>query len=198
MRKTLFTLWALLCLFSAKAQLPDSIPGSFFKYITDPLDLTQVPTGFLLEREPTWGYIHRFDGVFDTVNTFENWKQQYWDIYRIKVNPNITLPDYDTIKNLALKIEEDLGATPLPILFFNYNYIKPTAIDDNLLDTLYSRFYDVPGRTSSPYLQKTLFSAAAANEEGYGIQQNFIIDSRLFFSNISSDVSFSVNFVKAK
>ncbi len=173
MRKTLFTLWACLAFFFTSAQVPDSFQGSYLQYITEPLDLTQVPTGFLLEREPTWGNIHRFDGVFDTINSYDNWKQLYLDMYRIKVNPNLSMITYDSMKSLTFKIKKDLAATPLPILFFNYNHIMPTAIHSNLLDTIGRRFYDVTGRTSSPYIQSLLFASAAATEEGSGIQHKF-------------------------
>lgn len=122
---------------------------------------TLIPSGYLIDYSLT-GIDKDFDGIGsgDTVQAWGNFFYYHNIVELSKVNSNGGLQTTNDLFINAKRYQRDNnGVIPLLFLHQVYQQINPTALGNNLF-TITSdsmRLQDVPGRPSSPYMNKELF-----------------------------------------
>ena len=178
---------------------------SIFQYINK----SQIPGGYLKEYGSQMLPLHCFNGILTDSNNVENlsiFRYIYADLYTAKL-PTQSIPPVEariflprTLPSLP-QVNDKLDTVRLnatssvAILYGQYSSLKPTALDENLFTLSNEQLYDVAGRPSSPYINNTLFAAAAIGQK-YINTVNLRYDSSLYYSNTNLSVSaLSIDFL---
>ena len=150
------------------------------------MDMNQVNTGILKERGFPVFDMDFFNGqtLTDTnrldVNRF-GWI--YMQLMLGNVNDNSNLPDPQVYMNQYINDYTGTGNIPIAIANYRYNYIKSTAIDQNLVYVNNGKMYDTPNRTNSPYGEATLFAATTLALRSNKANTSFSVPSNLYLTN---------------
>lgn len=127
------------------------------------IDKSQIPTGFLEEYGINLVPLDVFNGILTDSNKVDinAWRMVYATLYSSRINAANPLPLLSAV-NSAIENAEALNAPtiPVPMVYADYNYLRPDALTANLLTTQNDQLYDVPGRTQSPYYSRKLFAAS--------------------------------------
>ena len=178
---------------------------SIFQYINK----SQIPGGYLKEYGSQMLPLHCFNGILTDSNNVENlsiFRYIYADLYTAKL-PTQSIPPVEariflprTLPSLP-QVNDKLDTVRLnatssvAILYGQYSSLKPTALDENLFTLSNEQLYDVADRPSSPYINNTLFAAAAIGQK-YINTVNLRYDSSLYYSNTNLSVSaLSIDFL---
>lgn len=161
-----FLLFNFGVLFSQAVDIDTTAPPGYhtIEYIFEHLDLTQVPTGLLVDKSLPLRDLNYYNGetISDTnlVNTL-NFGLIYAQLCGSAVHNNVFLPDPETF------IEKTKQSDTIEIksLYYKYNELVPWAVDSNLITIIDSQIHDVPGRTQSPYGDKEVFIALPWNND---------------------------------
>lgn len=167
---------ALLCIAAlfafpsfTKAQTDTSTVQKLLQYIMQPIDKSQISTGFLEEYGCPIVPMTAFNGTLTDSNKVDMnvWRTLYFQMQtgwtRTTTNP---LPSISTVNTT---IKNNTGDTvAIPLLIGSYNTVKSNAFSANLLsyNSSTKKVYDVAGRTQSPYDAKNLFAAAPVRAAG--------------------------------
>jgi len=157
-KKSILILSILFISTSLKAQVNDSA----FLF----LDKTEINTGILYDKANHLSSLENYNGFNDSICTFSNWKQMYYEIYNAQFQKSLNVPSLQNVidlKNIFSNSKND--AVPLTIMNFNYNKIKAFAIDSNLIGINNGKYFDVSNRTESPYEEKRVFAFTAYMEK---------------------------------
>ncbi|UBM58095.1 hypothetical protein LAG90_14915 [Marinilongibacter aquaticus] len=164
----------LLCLqsiytFAQQSCPPQSSYGDLAFDILKHLDKSQVPTGILYENVFPLADIYNYTGLqgqTDTSNT-AHFLQAYAEIYRSAFN-NAGMKHYQEVYEEIADFHPDHKYHhPVGIIDYNFNTLAPDAVDNNLLSVSNNQLYDVPGRSSSPYLAEKAAIAGLLMAEDY-------------------------------
>ncbi len=128
------------------------------------IDLSQMPTGFLLEYSLNPFDANKYDGV-STANEPITDYTRIFQLHKLlslsRVNGNASLQNTDDLFDQAVtnKINGG-GAIPFIVLCKQYNRMRSSAISEGLFkfDTDNIGLLDVPGRAASPYDTYNLFA----------------------------------------
>ena len=155
----------------ANAQAPDTTTiEKLQRYVANPLNKSQVPTGFLEDYGAPFVPMAAFNGNLSDSNDIEInlWRLLYFQLQtswcQTGTNP---LPSIVTV-NAALN-NASPTAIPISLLLGQYAKIREDAYEDNLLyfNSGNNKVYDVRGRTQSPYNANYLFAAAPLNANNF-------------------------------
>jgi len=168
----------------SKAQIDTSTTQKLLQYIFQPIDKTQIPTGFLEEYGCPMLPMETFDGVLTDSNRIDMhlWRTLYFQLQtswsRASANP---LPTIITANTTIEQNVADSLPTPIPILIAQFNTVKSNAFTGNLLSYNSStrQISDVPGRSQSPYNTQNLFAACSNKKQTLTGDELFIIKSNL-------------------
>jgi hypothetical protein len=185
-----------LCAGRAGAQTPvdTSNIGKQLKYLVQPLDKNQIPTGFLVEQGTIFWDMAYFNGVLSDNNFFvpNMWRTAYVQFRESYCGTGSNpLPDIVAVNN-AIQLNKDVSLpTPIPILIGEYNYLKSDAITSNLLsyNSTTRQLYDVANRPSSPYLLRNVFAACPFSEYSDKGTESFIVKSDLVYNSTGFAIS---------
>ncbi|HEX8428399.1 hypothetical protein [Hymenobacter sp.] len=134
-------------------------------YLFAPLDKTQVPTGFLIEYGLPLAPLDPFNGTLtdSSLTNPAGFRFLYASAYSARASGSNPLPTLQTL-NARVEAATATAGTAIPLLVQRIDYatVRPDAFDLNLLSYQNGQIYDVPERTKSPYLLRTLFAAAPA------------------------------------
>lgn len=153
-----------------------------------PLDKRYITTGLLADKAYPYVALDSFDGETDSLITFQQWKQVHRQLYLAAVTENDTILSPEYLKQIA-KGMRNRGVVPIALMNLKYNAFKPYAMDSNLIRFSDGKFYDVRGRTESPYFEKRLFAATVYQDRIYNGRVTFRIENELFLNNSSESVS---------
>jgi len=168
---------------------PDLV-GQTLASIFQNVNKSQIPTGYLEQYANPMLEFGPFNGTLDNANkiSITPWRFLYAGMQAARIHGPIQmspLPDVNTLID-----SRTVGNTvPIPILHFNYAAIRPDAVAANLLTVSGNQLFDVPGRTQSPYQQRTLFAAAPALDSVLSGNVQFVLRSELYFSNTGKTIS---------
>lgn len=166
MKKIILAIAAILITFFSFSQTGDPLRDkldSIFKFI----DKTQIPTGYLKEYGSEMVPMHLFNGLLTDSNKVESLdilRYAYADLATSKIVTALPTMQPLNAFNTSLDTARNQGNSTVAVLFGEYAYLKPTALSQNLLSESNQQFYDVAGRSESPYLQNNLFAAAASEK----------------------------------
>lgn len=153
-----------------------------------PLDKSFITTGLLADMAFPYVSLTSFDGQTDTLVTFRQWKQMHRQMYLSQVSDTNALIVPEKLKQMTREFK-NRGIIPIALMNLKYNRFKPYAIDSNLIVFSEGNFYDVPGRTESPYFEERLFAATVYQDKVYSGRVTFRIDDHFFLCNTMGSVS---------
>lgn len=153
-----------------------------------PLNKSFITTGLLADKAYPYIGLDSFNGETDSLITFRQWKQVHRQLYLAAVTENDTIISPEHLKQIA-KGMKNHGIVPIALMNLKYNAFKPYAIDSNLIMFSDGKFYDVVGRTESPYFEKRLFAATVYQDRIYNGRVTFQFSNDLFLTNSSESVS---------
>jgi hypothetical protein len=182
MKKAFFILSFLL--FATFGFAQQAINQTLIDYF-DNLDKAQVPTGILVEQGFPMYNLEEYKGqVLTDSNKIDadlfGWL--YMGLALGNVNENTVIPDPQAYANMY-KSTYNGGDLPIAVVNYRYNYIKATALSQNLVYISNGKMYDTPNRTASPYGQTNLFIASPMSPISNTASVTFSIPSNLYFSN---------------
>jgi len=148
------------------------------------LDSTPISSGVLIDRTLALGNAHYYPGNGDSLCSIKQYKQLYVDMLNAAYTSKFSTPPLDTLYSRA-SAYKDAGLFPLSISLFNYQYIKPYALDSGWLrmDTVSGQYLNVPNSPVSPYAQSTAFVAGVFNPVTWKGVTQFIVPQNLLFTN---------------
>lgn len=204
MRRLLLGCIAALAMLLPKtnlAQMPDTnnIQG-LLQYIMQPLNKTEVATGYLEEYGlPAIPFRHYNGNVSDTnIVELNLLRLLYFQLYssycQTGTNP---MQSINTINTVIQQNNIPDSATPIAVLIGQYSNVKSTAFSSNLLsyNSGLRQVFDVPGRTQSPYETKRLFAAAPGWQYSTTGTENFVFKTNMVWGNTGLTVTqMQVNF----
>ena len=134
--------------------------------------------------------LHLFDGLLTDSNTVESLdilRYAYADLATAKIVTALPAMQPLTSFNTNLDTDRNQGNSTVAVLFGQYASLKPTALSQNLLSVNNQQFYDVAGRSQTPYLQNNLF-AAAATEKYFTDTVRLKWNTVFYYSNTSTSL----------
>ena len=161
-------------------------------YIFQHVDKNQVATGILSDYGIDFLNLDNYTGQqFLDSNYVGNkeWFALYNSIYSSQVRLITALPSPETVANLFNQNNITNQPTGLAIMNYNYNAYRDDAVSAGLVTITNDQIYDVPGRTQSPYLNKTLFAVTPATNTTVASNDLFVFKSTLIFTNSAYSVS---------
>lgn len=192
---------AMLLPKTTKAQTSDTtnIQG-LLQYIMQPLDKSEVTTGYLEEHGlPAVSFQHFKGNISDTnIVELNLLRLLYFQLYssycHTGTNPMTAI---SSINATIQQHNKPDSATPLAVLIGQYNSVKPTAFSSNLLsyNAGLRQVFDVPGRTQSPYETNRLFAAAPGWQYSTTGTENFVFKPNMVWGNTGLTVTqMEINF----
>lgn len=190
--KKLFTslvLVQLIFCLNLKAQNTDVLRNEL-NTIFQNIDKSQIPTGYLEEYGPGFAPLSAFNGVLTDSNLcdFTAWQLLYGQIRASKIYGSTNLSPLP-VTTAAINAAGNSQVFALPLLLMDYNTLNPYAIQQNLFTISNTQLFDVPGRIQSPYLLKTLFSAAPVVNTTNTGAITILVKQELFFTNTAKAIS---------
>lgn len=131
-------------------------------YVFHYLDKNDVPTGMLQEYGIDFIPPENFTGSNLNDSNYINideWRMLYANLYTYQINDTANLDSLGGINNALQPYTNPDTTDALAVMFYYYNSFKSNAITSNLVKDSCEQFYDVVGRTQSPYQTDTFFSA---------------------------------------
>lgn len=122
----------------------------------------------------------------------EHFFQSYYELY----NANDNAGSMQTNEQIRNQVAANNGANTYPIglIYYKYDDIKPTAVNDNLLRYQNERFVDVSGRSQHPYRSLTTFVASPLLHQNAPLYKpgviTFRLDPAFFFINTGVSVQY--------
>lgn len=158
------------------------------------LDRSAIPTGILYSPILSFVEAAAYDGTAAAPPaTAQVWRQLYVQLERSFLEAT-TLPSPDAVRATARQRGDD-GTIPLGVLYFRYQAVTRSALEQGLLRLEDGVVRDVPGRTASPYVERTAFAAAALDDAVYAGQPTaFRLDRDLYLSNQGAPQYITVDF----
>jgi hypothetical protein len=179
-----------LCLYP-KAQTTDPVRASL-NTVFQHIDKSKIPTGYLEEYGPGFVPFGIFNGQLTDSNrvNIDLWELLYGSFIASKIYGTQNLPSMETAMNMVSNysdLKNNLFA--LPIFLFDYGVLRPQAVNFNLFTISNNQIYDVPGRTQSPYIQKTMFAASPLINGTSTGNVTILLKPDLFFTNTTKVLS---------
>ena len=130
--------------------------------ILAPLDLGQVPGGYLHDRAGLPPVVELLDGgALDSSNVMlsELYGITLAALGTMSVDPNNVRPPDEAAWDQAVDAATVAGPVELSVTALTYGRMRPDAVDLNLFDIINDQLHDVPNRPGSPYTAHTFFGA---------------------------------------
>lgn len=152
-----------------------------------------ITTGYLNDYGSVVVNKLRYNGLMTDSNFVPNmnvFRLTLNDLLSAKINPaSPNLPSVETVNNT---IEPLLYNTATPLIFniSQYDTIKEMAVIDNLLSFSSGSYYDVAGRSQSPYSTVRFFAACPISEDAISNGTlTLTYNSSLVYSNCGKQIS---------
>ena len=184
-----------LCILLTKinAQTPDtSTTEKLLHYIMQPLDKSQIPTGYLQEFGCPIVSMATFNGSLTDKNRIDMnlWRTLYFQLQTgycgtgTNLIPNIKIANNTINLNKATNI-------PIPVLIGNYNTVKHDAFSSNLLsyNSSTNQVFDVSGRAQNPYQLNNLFASCPNQSYSKTGTETFICNNNLVWNNTGQTIN---------
>lgn len=160
------------------------------KNYTAPLDKSYTQTGLLIHQAPIFMNPEIYNGVnvADTVKgNLTNWGLMYAQLLCASTSTPF-LPDSKVYMKTCLKPLVADQAIPLMLMAAQFDYIRPTAISENLIYNENGQLHDVVGRTKSPYNQDTTFLFTPLYKSSISKNVKYVLPDSLLFKNLAANI----------
>lgn len=162
------------------------------------MDMSQVPTGFLLEYSMFGFESNKYDGVGNDDDTIKD-DGRIFELHNIlwysKVNSNAVIGTTDSLFSKAFFYNLNSNVIPLTFIYQKYNRIRQSALSEGLFTIASDSvgILDVPGRPASPYdtLEIFAFAPFKTSITQFNAIQFTLPDSLFYMQGITSvDIDF--------
>jgi hypothetical protein len=158
------------------------------------VNLSQAPTGILMNKAVYFANIHNFDGTIISDSTDVNINTFGW-LYSMMGMAKVGINTYPNAEVLYGDNSYTQGsAIPLVMMCQRYNHFKSTAFVDNLIGYSNNQLFDVLGRTQSPYAEDTLFMVTPVINTFKTGNLAFILSTERIIQNVGGFQSISIDF----
>ena len=193
MRRLVFFLYFALMTMVSNAQVVEFTPmtgnlDDFNNQLFQNVDLTQVPTGFLLDRSIAFADPELYTGrrLTDSTNLDLSKFSLLYGVLRGAAINNTVLPAAQTYLSNS---NVTGGSNALLLLANRISFIHAEALQNNLFSVAEDQLYDVVGRTQSPYVTDTVFAATCARYDFKSLNVSFTLPTDRIISNFDAPVS---------
>ncbi len=193
MKKPLLTNLLILLFITAIGQSYDTT--TFYgkmDYAFDNVDKSQIPTGLLWDFGIELSRLDNFTGASlhdSNWVTLPDFRTLYGSLLSEQISSNISMIGLDSVNTILGEYSAYNQPLTFACLYYNYNYLDDNAVSNNLLSVSNDQIYDVPGRSQSPYLQRSVFAIAPLAQLLPTGSTEFIIRPELFFGNTGKTIS---------
>lgn len=122
------------------------------------LNKAVLTTNVLYDRVFPLAHLQDYTGLAggDTTNS-DHFHQAYYELY----NSMSSTAGYQTPENFQSYLNANYtgNSFPIGVMRFKYNFLDTNAVRNNQVTIQNGLLYDVPGRTGSPFIEKTVFIA---------------------------------------
>ncbi|TAE08076.1 MAG: hypothetical protein EAY72_13660 [Bacteroidetes bacterium] len=198
MKKLILIILCFLQIIKVSSQTPtaDRVAlDNIYQYINK----SAIPTGYLNDYGAAFLKKTRYNGQMTDSNFIPNinvFRLTLNDLLSAKINP--TAPNLPSIESVNNTIDPMLynAATPLIFNISRYDTLHEMAVINNLLSFSNGSYYDVAGRSQSPYQTVNFFAACPINDEATATGTiTLTYNSSLVYSNCGKQISsVSINF----
>ena len=162
------------------------------------IDKNQIPFGVLYDRvtpHSLLNYLYASPDEIDSIfYDFNHWKQAYYELY-LSTYDKYNLTTLDNINKNCFDDYYINRTINVGVLNFNYSFIDSNAIQNNLLEIIDEKLFDVNGRTESPYLIGNYIELAFLSDKIYTGVNTFKFNTNYFFTNTNLEITaIDVNF----
>lgn len=174
---------SMLCskLNAQNSQLEDQILESL-----STLDQTQVPSGLFYERIPEYYAFSYFRGKYlaDSTSVYDaRFGMMTAMLSSMSIQPNPFLPNLDSmVKEIKYWAQSD--SLILGLLYYQYERLHPDAIKNQWIEYHDEHFYDVKGRSNSPYLSDSIFISSLYGNKKDKLDFSLVLPSTLVRNNL--------------
>lgn len=177
---------ALLCLALTKTLPAQNSPfTNFADSVFQHLDKSFITTGILYDRAFPLLNLHGFNAQTDTTSS-DFFEQAYFELYNAVYARNTFLNPDDL--TYIREVENFQNKVPVSVMDYKFNWIDTLAVEHNLISLQNGLYYDVNGRTQSPYIEKRVQLVSPLFEELKPGTIIFSFDPYLTFTNQSVTV----------
>lgn len=145
-------------------QVTDTI---FYEYSFDQLDTSSwLTTSYFWDRiEPSLNF-ENHNGNYDGPLASAGFQRQcYLELDAMCIDSTIDYPDYISYLELYREHMRAVDAVPITSFAVKYNAVKPDAISNGILEYINRQFVVNPNTSSSPFIERTLWSSGLLIEE---------------------------------
>lgn len=159
-------------------------------HIFEHVDLTQVPNGLLRDFGIPLIEPQIYNGQLDTINytNTDAFGLLYATLTAMAIDTNQSLPPPNAYMNV---IASQTVRQPIMLLGILYSYyqIDSNAIANEQMIIQNGQIYDVPNRTTSPYLSRTTFLMTSATDLVRSNKLKLAFDANYFYNNTGTTIS---------
>ena len=194
MRRLILFFYLALVGVCVNAQVVEFTPitgnlDAFNNQLFEHVDLTQVPTGFLLDRSIALTDPQPYNGrtalSASTDLDLSKFSLLYGILQGAAIN-NTVLPAAQTYLSNS---NVPSGSNALLLLANRMSFIDADALSNNLFSVQNSQLYDVANRTRSPYITDTLFAATCTRYDFSSLNVSFTLPTDRIISNFNAPVA---------
>ncbi|WP_162303900.1 hypothetical protein [Paracnuella aquatica] len=160
-------------------------------YLYSRLNKSQITSGLLKEYAIEFNNWDNFTGTQLHDSNFVSlteWRLLYAGLYSSQITSTPKMLYLDTLNRLLNKYSQPNQPISMPVLYYHYQSIKPTALTVNLLRNENGQLVDVAGRTQSPYDTKEMFAIAPILQATFTGTSQIIFRSDLLLGNTGKTV----------
>ncbi|MDJ0365656.1 hypothetical protein QMK33_10875 [Hymenobacter sp. H14-R3] len=151
------------------------------------LDISQVPTGRLLEYGVLMAPVQGFDGTLrDSARAdMDVFRHLFVSVQSSRIAGSDNLPDLLTFNQRVLAATPTTpdGTIPIAVQYLGYAHLRPDAETAGLVTIQNEQLYDVAGRQQSPYQTAVLFAAAPARTYSATPTVSLVLPSNLYLAS---------------
>ena len=185
------------CGFAQSLQITESTSGDLDQMLQDviaPLDLQQVPSGYLYDRIGELPFLDALDGQTPgeaNSNAARSHELFYQYLRAMDVSANnVDLPAMTAYAAARNDAQVNTQAQPLALAYtlHEYHRIRDDALDLNLLYVANDQLHDAANRPQSPYAADLAFLASTVLDEVDGPDVQFVLPAALRYGNLANTV----------
>ncbi|MVN21325.1 esterase/lipase family protein [Mucilaginibacter arboris] len=171
---------------TVKAQTPKNFTQTADSCLFN-LDKSGVTTGILYDRVFPFAGLAIFNQNYADTSSFTHFKQGYNELYDAAYSNGGMITPENFNQQILDKINN--GIYPIGILNYRFNYLDTMAVEHNLIYNSGLLLYDVPNRTSSPYIERLLSLGAVLADSITTGTPYFELSPSLYLNNTGNAVA---------
>ena len=168
--------------------MPEETPWSHVAdSVLQNVDKSQIPSGILYDRVVPYAALPYFDRFQADTSSVDHLRQAYLELFLAAYNRSAFAFTPSKLREQADTLVRQ-GTVPLAVLDYRLHYLDTLAVYNNQLVVQNGLYYDVPGRSGSPYIER-LLTLAAPLARSVSQQAQFQVAPAFLLGNRNREVS---------